>query len=953
MGLTGSVKALARDRAMTGAALVAVVVCAVMAMTDLCAGAQGPDTGAKVVTVQWDGASKAPWLASVEFEPMYGARILAVEKMAEEGMMQGRRIRLSANVPAQEEAGQPATGPQKKPPQPLREKPGFAVRLAGDRGFRIELEELETTGFMWLKSLGMFVSAAGSWQETAERRQAMEREAAANAEKPFRALFEKQRTFQQDFKGPPEVLSAAGAQSKTWRWTILRRLPYWPLEPRATQRIPLMPEADFDYFAQRVDPSLEWVRGGSLFLGWKDNVKEFEISPAATSHEVSLNEFGGQAKYGYPGTPPWSLRIDLGQGGKLSGQLEGGYHLIPTYTRRSADGAVEVRKTYLVHPREPGTTKTGNDPLLLHVRVAVTNHTAVERKEPVRLQLYRKDGTDALEAKDGYLSCVKGALARLPAELPWRVSAAGPEATVESEVSVPANGKKELDFAWSDAALAAEEREKLGRLSFDQAHQAARAYWDAFMERGASVHVPDPHVLNRHLTFRPRGVIINDLTADGSLYTPTSISSAYDGKCWPTCTAPAIGYSFAPMGYFDVARAMLEFLLAQQRSKSGAFTGAFSWYAHHGWVQWAAARYYMLSRDKEFAAKHLDVLLGSLRYTREQRALTKATGPDAFNYGCLPPGAVNDGDSGVSSIFSEASCWVGMKSLAEVLSDLKHPGAEEWTREAESYRADILRAFRRGMWKKRPVRLNDGTYAIVPPALLEKPEYEYGSGRWLPGITDCGYMGALETGILAGEPEEGWIIDHVNDNLYLTCIGLADEPFYSGQLNAHLRRDEVKHFLYTFYSLAANGFNLHHLTTYEFSPAGKQELTHWAQGHYDGAFFGMLCRQDGKTLRLCQATPRRWLEDGKEIKLERYYTDFGPITFKVVSRLNSGTVEATIEPPTRNRCEGIVLRLRVPEGRKMKNITVNGAAHEAFDAAREEISLELRGEKLLVVARFE
>ena len=699
-------------------------------------------------------------------------------------------------------------------------------------------------------------------------------------------------------------------------------------------------------------------QGGALFPGWKDNIREFGIGPRRNVVSVSQSEFGGKGGYGYPGTPPWNFWIDVLQAGKLTGRLEGGYHLIPTYARRSPDGALEVQETFVVHPREPGPWKTGNDPLLLHVRVAVINHSAAERKETVRVHGYVliAKAAKGFEAKDGHVVCTKGTLCRLPAGLSWRTSppkSGKGTAVLISDVLVPARGRKELDFVWSDAPLAAEQRPKLARLSFDQAHKATRAYWDAFIARGASVHVPDPHVLNRHLTFRPRGVIINDRMANGLLYTPTSICSAYDGRCWPTCTAPGIGYSFAPMGYFDVAREMLEFLITNQRSSSGAFTGAHRWYAHNGWVQWAAARYYMLSRDKAFIEKHLEALLGSLRYTKRQRAATKAAGADAYNYGCLPPGAVTDGDKGVSGIFSEAPCWLGMKSLAEVLSDLKHPAAEEWRREAEAYRADTLRAYRRCMRKKRPVRLNDGTYVIVPPGYLEKPEYEYGSGRWLPGLLDGAYMSTLETGILAGQPEEDWIIQHVNDNLCYTCIGLADEPFYCGHLNAHLRRDEVKHFIYTFYSLVVNGFNLHLLTTYEHSPAGKPELTHWAQGHYDDALFSMLCRQDGKTLRLCQATPRRWLEDGKEIRLERYYTDFGPISFSVVSRLKAGRVEASIDPPTRNPYDSIVLRLRVPGGRKMKKVTVNGAPHKDFHPEREEIVLPPRGKKLLVVAEFE
>jgi len=236
---------------------IVVACCAVVALRGAQAQNTGSGSGGKVVTVQWDGTSKAPWLTSVEFEPIYGAQVLGVEKMAQEGSMQGRRVRVSTTPPARKAVGQATEELDKKPIQRLWEKPGFVVRLAGDRGFRVEIEELETIGFMWLKSLGMFVGTVGSWEETAPKRQAMEQEAAANAKKPFRSLFEKRATFEREFKGPPDVLKSSIVPAK-WRPFILRRLPYWPLEPPATERIALLPEADFEYFAKRGDPSLEW-----------------------------------------------------------------------------------------------------------------------------------------------------------------------------------------------------------------------------------------------------------------------------------------------------------------------------------------------------------------------------------------------------------------------------------------------------------------------------------------------------------------------------------------------------------------------------------------------------------------------------------------------------------------------------------------------------------------------
>src|SRR5205823_2699685 len=56
---------------------------------------------------------------------------------------------------------------------------------------------------------------------------------------------------------------------------------------------------------------------------------------------------------------------------------------------------------------------------------------------------------------------------------------------------------------------------------------------------------------------------------------------------------------------------------------------------------------------------------------------------------------------------------------------------------------------------------------------------------------------------------------------------------------------------------------------------------------------------DGKpdTLRLLFATPKRWLADGKTIKVERAQTAFGPVSLRVESKLNQGEVVAEVDLP--------------------------------------------------------
>jgi hypothetical protein len=88
---------------------------------------------------------------------------------------------------------------------------------------------------------------------------------------------------------------------------------------------------------------------------------------------------------------------------------------------------------------------------------------------------------------------------------------------------------------------------------------------------------------------------------------------------------------------------------------------------------------------------------------------------------------------------------------------------------------------------------------------------------------------------------------------------------------------------------------------------------------------------DGKpdTLRLCFATPKRWMEDGKTLKVERAPTMFGPVSINMQSHIAQGNVTADVTLPERNAPEHIYLRARVPDGFKTVSAEADGKTFEA------------------------
>ena len=101
---------------------------------------------------------------------------------------------------------------------------------------------------------------------------------------------------------------------------------------------------------------------------------------------------------------------------------------------------------------------------------------------------------------------------------------------------------------------------------------------------------------------------------------------------------------------------------------------------------------------------------------------------------------------------------------------------------------------------------------------------------------------------------------------------------------------------------------------------------------------------DGRfdTLRLAFATPRRWLVDGGEVKVERAPTAFGDVSYTIRSTLNDGAVFANVSLPERGEPSKTLLRLRLPAGWRIAGASLGGGGREVLVADDGE-TLDLTG----------
>jgi hypothetical protein len=104
-------------------------------------------------------------------------------------------------------------------------------------------------------------------------------------------------------------------------------------------------------------------------------------------------------------------------------------------------------------------------------------------------------------------------------------------------------------------------------------------------------------------------------------------------------------------------------------------------------------------------------------------------------------------------------------------------------------------------------------------------------------------------------------------------------------------------------------------------------------------------------LQLAPATPRAWLAAGKTIAVHDLPTSFGPVSYSIETGTASARV--TVDVPTRQEPRSLTLDLRLPEGRTIRSVELDGAPYSKVDRERSSIDLSGRRGLLTLVVRFE
>ena len=512
------------------------------------------------------------------------------------------------------------------------------------------------------------------------------------------------------------------------------------------------------------------------------------------------------------------------------------------------------------------------------------------------------------------------------------------------------------------------------------------AHWQKHLASGAQLETPD-QAINDFFKAVPTHIAISvDRDVESGLDMVPAATYWY-GVCANEACLQIRQLDLR--GHHDRARAYLETFLQTQgrraldgnfKSQDGVLQGLnfhgdeitshFNYNLDHGFVLWTLCHHYRLTRDRRWLKRVAPNLLRACDFIIHERQATKRlddSGRHVPEWGMLPAGHLEDNPEWQYWFAVNAHAHKGLQDTAEALAEIAHPEADRLRREANAYRRDLRAAVERAMVEAPVVRLLDGTAVPNVPTRAGLRGREWGWFRQ----TAYGPLHLVDGEVLNPNDEMvTWILQDLEDNLFpsrswgravdlerfwFSQAGVTIQANLLNNAVAYLRRDQIEHAVRAFY----NNFGAHFYPDVRcFTEHPVIELGHGAGPFYktpdESGFLNwlrmLLVCEERDRLWLCAGVPRQWFAPGKRIAFRNAASFFGPLSFEITSQADH--IEAIVIPPRRNPPSEFCLRLRHPERKHIKSVTINGKPHRDFDPRREFIRITKYEGRLVVRASY-
>ena len=377
---------------------------------------------------------------------------------------------------------------------------------------------------------------------------------------------------------------------------------------------------------------------------------------------------------------------------------------------------------------------------------------------------------------------------------------------------------------------------------------------------------------------------------------------------------------------------------------------------NHGWILWTLAEHYLFTRDPQFLRAQLPRILKAADWIISERQSTKQMEEDggpAWEYGLLPAGQLEDNEEFQYWYAVNAYAYRGLRAAAVAVSEVDPAGGGRLMKEAVNYREDIRRAALRSMALAPVVPLRDGTYVPMVPPRTSAHGREFG---WIRNIlygphamVDCGVFGP-------DEEITTWTLQDLEDNLFMaedsfsipdsdwfSRGGVALQPNLVNTSVSYMERGQALQALRAIYNTFAISFYPDVTTFTEWVPTLGRSGGPFYKTSDEAAFVTwlrlMLVRESGEDLVLTSAAPRAWFAPTKVIEIKGAATLLGKVNFRVASDSDQGVIRARLDLQGRKELKNVILYLRHPQQKKIRQVEVNGQPWKDLDVDREWIRI--------------
>ncbi|MHB1457064.1 MAG: NPCBM/NEW2 domain-containing protein [Armatimonadota bacterium] len=509
-----------------------------------------------------------------------------------------------------------------------------------------------------------------------------------------------------------------------------------------------------------------------------------------------------------------------------------------------------------------------------------------------------------------------------------------------------------------------------GELLFD----TAKDYWQNLIAPSMRIDIPDRQLRNLILASQVHCMLASRNEENGKYVDPWIASTYY---CSLDTESHGIIYGMDLMGQHEYARRSLDFFIKRENPAG---------YLSHGYTMmgtgqhiWFLTDHYRLTGDKEWwkqVSPKVDHISNWIVKQTDKTKRLDPYGKKLPEYGLIPPGTVADWQDWGYIFAAQGYYYAGLSRAAKILDETGYPDAGTLKKDAKKLRNEIQRAYDWAQARTPVVPLQDGTWVPGEPYQLLKPGpsdqfFPNYNGAWLYDV-ELGAHHMVDEGVLDPKSNQvNWMANHMEDVQFmrdgLTAGNLPSEatkadwfnkggfpraqPYYGRYPELCALRDDVKPFIRTYFNQLAPMFNREDLSMYENPWASVWNKTA-ETGHFLQQTRLMFLMERGEELWLAPFVTNNWLKDGMAVSIKDAPSFFGIVSYTITSHVKQGYIEAAVDAPKRTSPDKLVIRLRHPDGKKIKRVFVNGKEFDDFDSIREIVTIRRPKERISIRAEY-